>query len=203
MRYLSLVFLLPYITDLTPLDSSYTDYSFGVGRGEYTSLDCGGNPSSTRFFDAGVFATHKFEAPFRAGVAATIIRTHEDRFGIVPWPDLALDFPYFSVGTTGLRVGHLEEIYADFGMGDKAPMFSGPGFFRFGIGGMMSGSNTRYWVGISSFPYRKSGLALYLDFPVAENNFLFFSGRYGDANRLPESGISLGLRFRTGLVKKE
>ena len=197
MRYLSFLLLLPYITDLTPADTSYTEYSFGVGAGQYATTDCAGRRIPSQFVDGGLSFTHKFEGPLRVGLAASVVSAKNGSTGVVPYPDLALDFRYFSVGTTGVRVGSYENFYGDFGVADHIPAFSGKGFFRLGVGWKAADWNTRFWLGVNSLPYQKAGLAGQVDFPLSENNFLFLNSRIGESGGVSEYGLSLGLRMRT------
>ena len=128
------IFLLPYIVGWTPVDSSYSEYVVGVVTGQYATYDCSGNVQKNPFVDGGIKATHKFEAPFRIGVSGSFTRLH-DQTTFVPYPDLALDFKYLSLGTTGLRIGSEDDLYGEISLLDQVPASSGKGLLRAGIGG--------------------------------------------------------------------
>ncbi len=190
---LSFLILTPYIVGWSPADSSFAEYSVGVGTGRYATPACAGNTHPNSFNDAGVKVTHKFEAPFRAGLIVSSF-PHPGGSYIIPYPDLAFDSRYFSLGTTGLRVGDANDIYGEVSMLDQVPLSSGKGFARVGAG-MTASENTHLWLGLSEFPYY-AGLAGQIDFPLSTNHFLFINGRYGNSGGVPEYGFSIGTRIR-------
>jgi hypothetical protein len=194
LKKLSFLILVPYIVGSAPADSSFDEYAFGIGGGQYATYDCSGQAHPNSLVDAGVKVTHKFEAPFRVGLAASV-GSLNGKTGVMPYPDLALDFKYFSLGTTGIRIGLEDGPYGEFSCLDQVPFFSGKGCFRLGMG-LKPTENTRLWVGVNSLPYRNTGMAGQLDFPVSSNQFLFINGRYGESGGVPEYGISLGTRIR-------
>ena len=190
---LSFLILTPYIVGWSPADSSFAEYSVGVGTGRYATPACAGNTHPNSFNDAGVKVTHKFEAPFRAGLIVSSF-PHPGGSYIIPYPDLAFDSRYFSLGTTGLRVGDANDIYGEVSMLDQVPLSSGKGFARVGAG-MKASENTHLWLGLSEFPYY-AGLAGQIDFPLSTDHFLFINGRYGSTGGVPEYGFSVGTRIR-------
>ena len=195
MRYLSLLFLAPYITGYVPPDSSFNEVSIGAGGGQYAVYSCqDSRPHAETFTDVGIRLTHKFEGPLRIGVSGTYVKAMNG--GIVPYPEVALDFRYFSFGTTGLRLGAEDEFYGEFSLLDQVPAFSGKGFARIGLGWNVPDWNTRFWIGQNSTPYRMTSWAGQVDFPVSSNTFLFVNGRSGTSNGISEYGLSLGVRIR-------
>jgi hypothetical protein len=190
---LSFLVLTPYIVGWSPADSSFDEYSVGVGTGQYAAADCSGNTHRNSFNDAGVKMTHKFEAPFRAGLIVSSF-PHPGGSNIIPYPDLAFDSRYFSLGTTGLRVGDANDIYGEVSMLDQVPLSSGKGFARVGVG-MKTSDNTHLWLGLNEFPYY-GGLAGQVDFPLSTDHFLFINGRYGSTGGVSEYGFSVGTRIR-------
>ena len=194
LHWLYFLLLAPYLVGWTPADSSYDEYSFGVGTGQYASHDCAGNAHSNSFGDVGGKITHKFEAPFRVGLSTSIV-SNDVKTTVIPYPDLALDLKYFSLGTTGLRVGLENETYGEVSFLDQVPLFSGKGGFRIGMG-LKATENTRLWLGVNSFPYKAKGLVGQIDFPLSANHFLFINGRYGESRGVPEYGFSVGTRIR-------
>ncbi len=191
---LSFLILTPYIVGWSPADSSFDEYSVGVGTGQYATYDCAGNAHPNSFNDAGVKITHKFEAPFRAGLIVSSLPNPSSP-NIIPYPDLAFDSRYFSLGTTGLRVGDADDIYGEVSMLDQVPLSSGKGFARVGVG-LRAMEDTHFWLGRNIFPYDKGGLAGQIDFPLSTNHFLFINGRYGNSGGVPEYGFSVGTRIR-------
>jgi len=191
---LSFLILAPYIVGSSPADSSFDEYSFGVGGGQYATYDCSGQAHPDPIFDVGAKVTHKFEAPFRIGIGASVISC-DGNIIAVPYPDLALDFKYFSFGTTGIRIGAEGGPYGELSVLDQVPFFSGKGCFRMGIG-MKTSEYTRLWLGVNQIPYNKSAFAGQFDFPIANNQFLFINGRYGESSGVPEYGFSVGTRIR-------
>jgi hypothetical protein len=191
---LSFLFLAPYLVGWSPADTSFDEYSVGLGGGQYTYQDCSGKAHSNSFSDAGVKVTHKFAAPFRVGVSASLI-TNNGNTVLFPYPDLALDFRYISLGTTGLRIGLEDGTYGEVSFLDQVPYFSGKGFARIGMGVKVK-ENTRVWLGLNSYPYLGSGIAGQVDVPLFTNHFLFINGRYGESGGLSEYGLSAGVRTR-------
>ena len=193
-KILSFLILAPYIVGTSPSDSTFDEYSIGVGGGQYATYDCSGNAHPNSMVDVGVKVTHKFESPFRVGLAASITSVNGEKVGTV-YPDLALDYKYFSFGTTGLRVGLENGPYAELSLLDQVPFFSGKGCLRMGVC-MNPTEYTRLWLGINKFPYNNNGFAGQFDFPITSNQFLFFNGRYGKSGGVPEYGFSVGMRVR-------
>ena len=191
---LPFLILTPYILGSSPADSSFDEYSFGVGGGQYASYDCAGVAHPNSFGDAGVKFTHKFEGPFRIGLAVSGISANGNSGGI-PYPDLALDYKYFSVGTTGVRVGSEDGTYGEISVFDQVPFFSGRGCFRMGVG-FKPTESTRLWLGVNTFPYMKNGIAGQFDFLVSNNQFLFINGRGGQSGSVSEYGFSIGTRIK-------
>jgi len=193
-KILSFLILAPYIVGTAPADTSFDEYSMGIGGGQYATYDCSGNAHPNSMVYVGVKVTHKFETPFRVGLAASVVSVNGDKGGIV-YPDLALDFKYFSFGTTGIRIGSENGPYAELGVLDQVPFLSGKGCFRLGVC-MNPTECTRLWLGMNTFPYHKDGLAGQFDFPITNNQFLFLNGRYGESSGVPEYGFSIGTRIR-------
>jgi hypothetical protein len=191
---LSFLFLTPYIVGWSSADSSFSEYSVGLGGGQYASYDCAGNAHANSFADAGVKLTHKFEAPFRVGVSTSVI-PHDGQSGFIAYPDLALDFKYFSLGTTGLRLGAADDIYGEVSILDQVPFCSGKGFVRAGVG-MRAAEDMHLWLGVNTYPYYASGLAGQVDLPLSSNQFMFINGRYGGSGGVTEYGFSIGTRIR-------
>ncbi|MCX6122596.1 MAG: hypothetical protein NTX44_13385 [Ignavibacteriales bacterium] len=194
LTMLSFLILAPYVVGVSPADSSFDEYACGIGGGQYATYDCSGHAHPNSIVDAGVKVTHKFETPFRIGLGASVISIN-GKAGVVPYPDLAFDFKYFSLGTTGIRVGAEGGPYGELAVLDQVPFFSGKGCFRIGVG-MNTSEYTRLWLGVNTFPYNKSAFAGQFDFPITNNQFLFFNGRYGESSGIPEYGFSVGTRIR-------
>jgi hypothetical protein len=192
-KFLSFLILAPYIVGSSPADSSFDEYSFGVGGGQYTYHDCSGVHSNS-FVDAGAKFTHKYDTPLRIGISATV---GKDNIGwlVMPFPDIAYDVDYFSIGTTGIRLGLADGPYAELSLCDQIPLFSGRGCFRTGIC-VKPSDNTHLWLGMNIVPYDKNGFAGQFDFPISSHQFLFLNGRYGKAGGLPEYGFSIGTRIK-------
>ena len=195
-RYFSFLILLPYTVGYSPDSTSYDEYAFGFGGGQFVQKDCSGTYERS-FVDAGVRVTHKFEAPFRIGAIAFVGQGGRDNstFGFF-YPDLALDFRNFSLGTTGLRIGATDRYYFEISALDQPPLYSGIGAFRSGIGVANMPPFSRLWIGTNILPYSKLGFAAQVEFPVEQNEYLFFNGRYGIYLDRPEYGLSFGLRIR-------
>jgi hypothetical protein len=193
-KMLSFLILAPYIVGSSPADSSFDEYAFGIGGGQYATYDCSGQPHPNSIIDVGVKVTHKFEAPFRIGLGASVISLN-GKTGVFPYPDLAFDFKYFSLGTTGIRVGEEGGPYGELSVLDQVPFFSGKGCVRMGVG-LKTSEYTRLWLGVNTFPYNKRAFAGQFDFPITNNQFLFLNGRYGESSGVPEYGYSIGTRIR-------
>jgi hypothetical protein len=192
-----LYFLLfaPYLIGWTPADSSFYEFSVGAGGGQYASYGCSGKTIHIHTFgDVGIKMIHKFEAPFRVGLN-TFIVSDVGHTNAMPYPDLALDLKYFSLGTTGIRVGSENGTYGEISFLDQVPIYSGKGFLRIGVG-MKATENTRFWLGLNTLPYYTRGLAGQIDFPLSTNQFIFINGRYGITAGVPEYGLSAGTRIR-------
>ncbi len=194
LEKVSFLFLTPYIVGWTSADSAFSEYSLGLGGGQYATYDCSGNAHANSFADAGVKLTHKFEAPFRVGLSASLI-PNGGQPGVIAFPDLAVDFKYFSLGTTGLRLGAEDDLYGEIAFLDQIPFASGRGLLRAGVG-MRAAENTRLWLGVNTFPYYATGLAGQVDFPLSANQFMFVNGRYGESGGVTEYGFSVGTRIR-------
>jgi hypothetical protein len=193
-KMLSFLILAPYIFGSSPADSSFAEYAFGIGGGQYATYDCSGQAHPNSIVDVGVKVTHKFESPFRIGLGVSVFSLN-GKTSAIPYPDLALDFKYFSLGTTGIRVGVEGGPYGEISVLDQVPFFSGKGCIRMGVG-MKTSEYTRLWLGVNTFPYNKNALAGQFDFPITNNQFLFFNGRYGESDGVPEYGFSVGTRIR-------
>jgi hypothetical protein len=189
-----IIFLAPYIVGFAPQDSSYTEWSIGAGTGQYTYEDCSGTHTS-RFNDAGIRVTKKFESHWRAGASISTIPSHE-HLRVFGYPDIAYDNGIFSLGTTGLRVGYLERTFFEMKFFDEIPYTSGRGLFRMGIGIPITQNGTRLWLGANTGMYYNWGFGTSLEFPLQANYSLSLTGRYGEHNSIPEYGISLGLKIR-------
>ncbi len=204
----SLLLLIPYIVSYPTGDSSYSDVSYGLGRGQYAYEDCSGVHTQT-YYDAGVNYTHKYVSPFRLGINGSVGNYHSYRSPywlrlnpsvnnyIFLYPDLALDWKYFSLGTTGVRIGSTDEIYIQYGIANQTPLFSGRGFFNLGVGGNPGKPFSHLWVGMNSIPYRNLGFAIQPEFSLGDNKFIFFNGRYGSYLNQAEYGFSVGMRIRS------
>ncbi len=192
------VFLLlfPYIVGFTSDSTSlYTEALVGIGGGQYVYHDCSG-AHTKGFADVGIYYGKKYESPFRLGISAGGLAAGERSDAFI-YPDLALDWQNFSLGTTGVRIGSQQKFYLEAKWADQPPFFSGKGFVRFGIGGKLNDSETRIWIGANAFPYNTIGLATQIEFPLKENHYLFFNGRYGKEkiSNFDEYGFSVGMRI--------
>ncbi|MFZ1976323.1 MAG: hypothetical protein WAV76_00045 [Bacteroidota bacterium] len=114
---------------------------------------------------------------------------------IIPYPDLALDLKYFSLGTTGLRLGSEDDIYGEVSFLNQVPFGSGKGFAHCGVS-LKPTKDTRLWLGINSGPYYAAGFAGQFDFPISANHFLYINGRTGNIGGVSEYGFSVGMRVR-------
>ena len=194
-KYQYFILLAPYLVGWTPADSIFDEFSIGAGGGQYVFYDCSGKTTHVHTFgDVGVKMIHKFEAPFRVGLN-TFIVSDVGHTSAMAYPDLAFDLKYFSLGTTGIRVGSENGTYGEISFLDQVPIFSGKGFLRIGVG-MKATENTRFWLGLNTVPYYTKGLAGQIDFPLSANQFVFINGRYGITAGVPEYGLSAGTRIR-------
>ena len=189
------ILLFPYIAGFTSdSTSSYTETLIGIGTGEYVYQDCSGT-HSRHFRDVGLYYGKKFEGPYRLGLNIGGWNA-ADRGGFVfAYPDLALDWEKFSIGTTGIRIGRLQDMYFEIRSMDQPPFFSGKGVLRTGLGGTVDNFGTRFWIGTNVIPYNRLGLATQFEFPFQKNTFLFINGRYGGSSGMEEFGLSIGLRI--------
>jgi hypothetical protein len=193
LKYFSFLILAPYIVGMTPADSTYDEYSFGAGGGQYAEQDCSGIHKNS-IVDIGIKATHKYESPFRTGINASIYSVN-GKLRVMAWPDLAFDKKYFSIGTTGIRLGPEDILYGEFSFLDQVPLCTGKGCFRTGFG-MRLADDTRLWIGKNIIPYNRDGWAGQLEFPLTSTQYLFVNGRYGESYNIPEYGFSIGTRIR-------
>lgn len=193
--FVVLILLFPYIAGFTSdSTSSYSDVTIGLGTGQYVFEDCSG-VHSRKFTDAGVTLTKKHDGPFRTGLLlGGVVMDGGDGF-VFLYPDLALDWQYFSLGTTGVRIGDRNDLYAEGGWLNDAPLNSGKGVLHGGIGGRSSAAGARWWVGTNIIPYREPGLAVRYEFPYSEHSFLILNGRIGTSQGRDEYGFSVGMRF--------
>jgi hypothetical protein len=187
---LSFLILIPLALGSSQPDSAYTELSLGAGRGQYAHINC----SEVSFVDAGVRVVHNFQSPWRIGLSISVIRRQNSTTAFA-FPDLAYDSKYFSLGTTGLRVGPKDLLYIEVSFADQVPTFSGKGLAHWGVGGYISSWDTQLWLGQNAGPYDQPGLAGQIDFPIATNYYLFFNGRTGKSHSITEYGVSTGLRI--------
>jgi hypothetical protein len=186
------LFLFPYIVGFTAdSTSAYSEVLFGAGTGQYVYHDCAGAHTRT-FTDAGAYVGKKFEGPYRIGLAAGTWKDGTNRTTFFAFPDLALDWKSFSLGTTGIRIGSRNSFYLEGKWLDQPPFQSGKGALRAGIGFLLKDSGTRMWFGTNVIPYNAPGAAAQFEFPLQGNKFLFFNCRLGSEN---ENGISVGMRI--------
>lgn len=190
-----LLLLSPYIVGFAPdSTTAYTETVIGAGGGQYVHYDCSGAHARS-FGDAGITVTRKFEGPFRTGITAGGFSMDDD--GVLPYvyPDLALDWEKFSIGTTGLRFGSRKDLYLEIGGLNEAPLLSGKGAFRAGVGTVSRSNGLRFWLGTNFFPYHNLGLSTQVEFPYSPSTALILNGRFGQAAGMGEMGISIGVRF--------
>ncbi len=138
----------------------------------------------------------KFEAPVKIGVSIAGIQV-ENRIDGFIYPDLALEWKYFSLGTTGLRLGSRSEFYFEGKIFDRPPFFPGRGLFHAGFGGKLKNSDINLWGGVGVFPYNDLGITGQIEIPYSDNLFLYFNGRYGIERKsgMDEFGLSIGARL--------
>jgi hypothetical protein len=192
-----LIVLFPYIVGFTPdSTSSSIETIFGIGTGQFVYHDCSG-AHSQKFADAGIYIGEKYEGPYRAGLIAGGFGAGDQGSSFYLFPDLALDWTTFSIGTTGIRLGALNDVYFEGRWADQPPLLSGKGALRFGFGRKLKPSGNRFWLGVNTLPYNNFGLAAQLELPYDKNSFIFFNGRYGNESGMGEYGISAGIRLVT------
>jgi len=189
-----IIFLAPYIVGFAPQDSSYTEWHIGAGTGQYTYSDCSGEHTS-KFTDAGIRITKKYESPWRTGATISLYPSAE-RLGIFAYPDIAYDNGFASLGTTGIRIGYLERTFFEVKAFDEIPYATGRGLFRAGIGTPITQNGARLWMGVNRGVYQELGFGTSLDFPIDANTYISLTGRYGEHKDIPEYGVSLGLKIR-------
>ncbi len=197
--WIAFVFLAPYFVGFSPTDSSFSDISVGLGGGHFVYKDCRGT-HERNFVDIGMNGSYKFEGPFRMGVMGSVAEYTEDDskpvFIPIIYPDIALDWRPFSIGTTGLRIGNRDEFNFQLGWLNSAPAFSGRGFFNAGVEGQPGNPFSKMYFGINALPYNNWGVVVQPEFSLDENKYLFVTGRYGTYNELDEWGMSVGIRIR-------
>lgn len=189
--------LLPYIVGFfSDSTSSYSETIFGIGGGRYVYHDCSGTHKQG-FGDAGIYFGKKFDGPFRLGLGAGAWTTGQKGSYVFGYPDLALDWKNFSIGTSGIRIGSRDEFYFESKVMDQPPFFTGKGAIRIGFGGKLDELDTRLWIGSNVFPYNTAGFATQIEFPIGERQFLFFNGRFGKdrESKIEEYGFSVGTRI--------
>jgi len=113
---------------------------------------------------------------------------------MIPYPDLALDFRYFSLGTTGLRLGSEDDIYGEVSILDQVPVYSGKGLARIGVG-LKAAEDTHVWIGLNTLPYYATGVAGQSIFQCPRIVSLFINGRYGN------TGVCRNMVFRWHRVR--
>lgn len=190
-----LLLLSPYIVGFAPdSTSAYTETIVGFGGGQYVYHDCSGaHPEN--FGDAGITVTRKFEGPYRAGITAGGFRMGDGNPSPYVFPDLALDWERFSIGTTGLRFGSRKGGYFEVRAFDEAPFLSGKGAIRAGFGAISKRSGTRVWLGTNVFPYNNLGFAMQFEIPYSPSTAMIVNGRFGQDSGMGEFAVSLGVRF--------
>jgi len=193
-RYLIFLLLAPYLVGFQSPDSSYTEVSLGAGGGQYQYADCSGE-HRRNFVDAGVVVKHKFEAPFRVGVAMGRLPV-DDHDGFWAYPELAFDNDNVQLGTTGIRIGKLRSTFFEIKGLDEVPFASGRGLARIGIGIPIEANNSHLWLGSNVSPYMNWGPAVGYEFPLDAQKMMFINGRIGWHKEQPEFGVSVGIRLR-------
>jgi hypothetical protein len=196
--WIAFLFITPYFVGFSPTDSSFSDISVGLGGGHFVYEDCHGTHEKN-FVDIGVSGSYKFDGPFRVGGMFGVADFSEDeKQSLAPilYPDLALDWRGFSIGTTGLRIGNRDELNVQLGWLNSAPAFSGKGFFHTGVEFAPGEPFSKVYVGANALPYYNWGVIVQPEFPLSDNNYLFVTGRYGTYHELDEWGMSVGIRMR-------
>jgi hypothetical protein len=193
------ILLYPYIVGYTS-DSTdaYAELLVGAGGGQYARHDCSG-AHKQGFGDAGVHISSQYYSPFRFGLSIGGIYTGPNGGGGFVYPDLGFEWDNLAFGTTGVRIGSLQDWYIEGKILDRPPFFSGIGFARAGVGKYIPEMDSRFWIGVNSFPYVSNGAAIMWEMPIGERKYLYFNGRYGTdkSSNIEEYGISAGLRFIT------
>ena len=195
---LSTLLLFPYLLSISSGDTSYSDILLGAGTGKYAYRDCSGL-HERHYVDAGVTLSAKTRGPFRiGGTLGGAAAYGEDRGAVaLVYPELALDFKSFAVGTTGLRIGEFDETYLHLGIFNCSPPVSGKGILNLGLGWKTDAPFSRLWIGANTIPYGNLGLAVQPEFPLSDNRFLFVTGRYGVYENISEWGVYVGVRIRS------
>lgn len=191
------VILFPYIVGFqSDSTSAYTELSAGAGGGEYVSHDCTG-PHKRSFGDGGIYVGKKFETPYRLGLGLGGWTAENKGTHFFVFPDLALDWEYFSFGTTGLRLGARNDFYFESKLLDQPPFLSGKGLIRSGIGYKIKALDSEFWLGVNVAPYTSLGGAVQYEFPFEKDKYIFINGRYGkdESSKFDEYGFSIGVRF--------
>jgi hypothetical protein len=195
----SVLFLLtPLIFTPAEDDSSYTDAWFAAAGGRFAEPGC--NSTIERpFQELGAKISHKSSSPFRYGMQMGIAHFGGSRnaVGVWAWPELALDTKYFSLGTMGMRIGSLDNMYVNAGLFNGVPQFA-HGVVELGVGGKLNGPLSRFWVGATGLPYMALGPTARLDFPLGDaGGSLFVLGHYGNYLGHNEYALGLGYRLRS------
>ena len=191
-----LLFLSPYLIGWSPdPDSVYSfhDVRFGVGTGQYAYEDCSG-VHTRDIKEVGASYSYKFENQLRLGLSGTLFKNGNMTAGGA-YPDIAYEEPNFSFGTTGLRIGQRDRLYFETSLLEGAPMITGRGALRTGLGGMFGGQKHRYFVGLNVIPYSNIGVILQYELPYQEHQYLSLTGRFGRAWGRDEVGLSVGLHW--------
>jgi hypothetical protein len=193
------ILLYPYIVGYSS-DSTdaYTELLVGAGGGQYARHDCS-SAHKQGFGDAGVYVGRKLPYPIRMGLSFGGIYTGPNGGGGFVYPDLGLEWEYFALGTTGARIGSTRDLFLEWKILDRPPFFSGTGLARVGVGKYFADLDSRFWIGMNSYPYASNGAAIGWEMPISEKRFLYFNGRYGtDASSgIKEFGVSAGVRIIT------
>jgi hypothetical protein len=195
----SVLFLLtPLIFSPAEDDSSYTDAWFAAAGGRFAEPGC--NSTTERpFQEFGVKVSHKSLVPFRYGMQMGIARFGGSgrALGVWAWPELAFDAKYVSLGTMGLRVGSIDDVYVNAGVFNGVPQFA-HGVVEFGVGGKLDGPLSRFWIGATGLPYAALGPTARLDFSIDDaGGSLFVLGHYGNYLGHNEYALGLGYRLRS------
>lgn len=187
--------LSPYLFGFGDKDSAYTTIKFGAGGGQYVYYDCSG-AHPQEFSDAGLYIGKKFDSPFRVGLSGSMWNARSNSSRGFVYPDLALDWKSFSIGTTGIRIGALDNYYFEISGADEVPYLSGKGFLRTGVGMNLEKPFLKLWIGANVLPYHTIGAASQIEMPLKEGKYLFLNGRIGNEAGYKEYGISVGIRMQ-------
>ena len=191
-----LLFLSPYLIGWSPdPDSVYTyqEIRFGAGTGQYVYEDCSGVHTND-LKEVGASITRKYEGPYRLGISGTVFKDG-DAVAAGAYPDIALDWKNFSIGTTGLRIGSREKFYWELAGLEGAPMLTGRGVIRSGFGGVFGEQKYRFFLGLNTVPYSHSGVILQYEVPYSTKRYLTLTGRFGRAWGRDEFALSVGLHW--------